>query len=198
MKGIYRMKQLKMYWKPVPTEFPALPEGWRVRTCNGTAADAQAWVDCCRSGLLGRADGIEAFTNCIVNAKGYSPEAVYFIERDGVPVATITALLDEEKIGYAHYVGAKPEARGVGVGGWLNKIVQADLWQRGCVKAYLTTDEFRVPAIKSYLNAGFLPVDYDVEMDQRWYGLLRFLDRTDVPLVDEDGNVLRILYPSEE
>ena len=192
------MKQLKMYWKPVPTEFPALPEGWRVRTCNGTAADAQAWVDCCRSGLLGRADGIEAFTNCIVNAKGYSPEAVYFIERDGVPVATITALLDEEKIGYAHYVGAKPEARGVGVGGWLNKIVQADLWQRGCVKAYLTTDEFRVPAIKSYLNAGFLPVDYDVEMDQRWYGLLRFLDRTDVPLVDEDGNVLRILYPSEE
>ena len=192
------MKQLKMYWKPVPTEFPTLPEGWNVRTYNGSEADAQAWVDCCRSGLLGRADGIEAFTNCIVNAKGYSPEAVYFIERDGVPVATITALLDEEKIGYAHYVGAKPEARGVGVGGWLNKIVQADLWQRGCVKAYLTTDEFRVPAIKSYLNAGFLPVDYDVEMDQRWYGLLRFLDRTDVPLVDEDGNVLRILYPSEE
>lgn len=192
------MKQLKMYWKPVPTELPVLPEGWSLRTYNGTEADAQAWVDCCRRGLLGRRDGIEAFTNCIVNAKGYSPDAVYFIERDGVPVATITALLDEEKIGHAHYVGAKPEARGVGVGGWLNKIVQADLWRRGCVKAYLTTDEFRVPAVKSYLNAGFLPVEYDVEMEQRWSGLLRFLDRPNVPMVDEDGNVLRVLYPCEE
>ena len=192
------MKQLKMYWKPVPTEFPTLPEGWNVRTYNGSEADAQAWVDCCRSGLLGRADGVEAFTNCIVNAEGYTPEAVYFIERDGVPVATITALLNGEKIGHAHYVGARPEARGMGVGGWLNAIVQADLWRRGCVKAYLTTDEYRVPAIKSYLNAGFLPVEYDVEMEQRWGGLLRFLDRPNVPMVDEDGNVLRILYPAEE
>lgn len=86
----------------------------------------------------------------------------------------------------------------MGVGGWLNAIVQADLWRRGCVKAYLTTDEYRVPAIKSYLNAGFLPVEYDVEMEQRWGGLLRFLDRPNVPMVDEDGNVLRILYPAEE
>ena len=192
------MKQLKMYWKPVPTEFPTLPEGWNVRTYNGSEADAQAWVDCCRSGLLGRADGVEAFTNCIVNAEGYSPDAVYFLEWDGVPVATITALLNGEKIGHAHYVGAKPEARGMGVGGWLNAIVQADLWRRGCVKAYLTTDEYRVPAIKSYLNAGFLPVEYDVEMEQRWGGLLRVLDRPNVPMVDEDGNVLRILYPAEE
>ena len=36
------MKQLKMYWKPVPTEFPVLPEGWSVRTYNGSEADAQA------------------------------------------------------------------------------------------------------------------------------------------------------------
>ena len=191
------MKQLKMYWKPVATEMPVLPEGWCVRTYNGSEADAQAWVDCCRSGLLGRSDGVEAFTNCIVNAEGYTPDAVYFIEHDGVPVATITALLDEEKIGHAHYVGAKPEARGMGVGGWLNQIVQADLWQRGCVKAYLTTDEFRVPAIKSYLSAGFLPVEYDVEMEQRWGGLLRFLERPNVPMVDENGDFVQTLYPCE-
>lgn len=191
------MQQLKMYWKPVPTEYPVLPESWSWRTYNGTQADAQAWADCCRSGLLGLKDGAEAFEVCICKSEGYSPDAVYFIEHDGVPVATITALLDEEKIGHAHYVGAKPEVRGMGVGGWLNQIVQADLWQRGCVKAYLTTDEFRVPAIKSYLSAGFLPVEYDVEMDQRWSRLLRSLERPNVPMVDENGDFVQTLYPCE-
>ncbi len=154
-------------------------------------------MDCCRSGLLGLKDGAEAFTTCIVNSEGYTPDALYFIEKDGVPVATVTALLNEDKEGHVHYVGAKPEVRGVGVGGWLNQIVKADLWKRGCEKAFLTTDEFRVPAIKSYLSAGFLPVEYDVDMEQRWSRLLRFLGRPNVPMVDENGDFVRMLYPCE-
>lgn len=191
------MQQLKMYWKPEPTDYPELPEGWSIRTFNGTEADAQAWVDCCRTGLLGLKDGPEAFEACILKAEGCSPDAVYFIEKDGVPVATITALLNEEKTGHAHYVGAKPEARGVGVGGWLNQIVKADLWKRGCERAFLTTDEFRVPAIRSYLSAGFVPVEYSVDMEQRWNSLLRFLGKPNVPMVDENGDFVRTLYPCE-
>ena len=192
------MKQLKMYWKPVPTEFPVLPEGWSVRTYNGSEADALAWVACCQHGLLPRKAGAEFFERCIVSSEGYSPDAVYFIEHAGEVVATVTALLNAEKVGHAHYVGAKPSARGVGVGGWLNQIVKADLWRRGCIRAYLTTDEYRVPAGCSYLTAGFLPVEYDVDMPQRWGGMLGFLGRINVPMVDEEGNVVRILNECAE
>lgn len=191
------MQQLEMYWKPEFTEFPVLPEGWSFRAYNSTAADTQAWVDCCRNGLLTPKDGPEAFEICI-GREGCKPDEVYFIEKDGVPVATVTAMLNEEKIGHVHYVGAKPEVRGVGVGGWLNQIVKADLWKRGCEKAFLTTDEFRVPAIKSYLTAGFVPVEYDVEMELRWTRLLRFLGKPNVPMVDENGDFVRTLYPCED
>ena len=192
------MQQLKMYWKPEPTEFPVLPEGWCIRTGSGSEADAQIWVDCCRHGLLGPQDGIEAFDRCIASREGYSPDAVYFIEHDGEAVATVTALLDEEKTGHVHYVGVKPCVRGMGVGGWLNQIVKADLWRRGCIRAYLTTDEYRVPAVCSYLTAGFLPVEYDVDMPQRWGGMLGFLGRINVPMVDEECNVVRILNECAE
>ena len=82
--------------------------------------------------------------------------------------------------------------------GWLNQIVKADLWRRGCIRAYLTTDEYRVPAVCSYLTAGFLPVEYDVDMPQRWGGMLGFLGRINVPMVDEEGNVVRILNECAE
>ncbi len=192
------MEQLKMYWKPEKTEFPVLPEGWRWRASDGSEADVAAWVECCRHGLLGPGAGPESFENCISSHEGYSPDSVYFIEHQGEVVATVTALLNEEKEGHVHYVGTKPSVRGIGVGAWLNQIVKADLWKRGCTAAWLTTDEFRVAAVRSYLRAGFLPVDYDVDMQYRWTRMLNFLERTNVPIVNEQGEFVCLLIEYQE
>ncbi len=187
------MKQLKMYWKPVETAWPKLQDGWSWRCYNGTQADALAWMDICRDGLLAPSHTVEFFDECILNRPDFRDNALFFVERDGMPVASVCALLDENGVGTMHMVGSLPAARGGGVGRILCQLVQASLWERGCKVCYLTTDEFRVPAIKSYLNAGYLPVDYDVEMDYRWDILLRFLGHTNVPLVKEDGSFVKLL-----
>lgn len=187
------MKQLKMYWKAVQSEWPQNTGEWTYRTYNGTQADIDAWMEICHNGLLGPKDTAEIFNTCMLQNPAFAPESLFFVEHEGKPVATIAALTDENKVGLFHMVGALPACRGKGVGNLLSDIAKARLWESGCTHAFLTTDEFRVPAVKSYLKAGFLPVDYDTDMESRWFGLLHFLDVRNVPFVAEDGTVLKLL-----
>ncbi len=193
------MKQLKMVWKPVACEMPQLPEGWTMRTFNGTQEDIDAWGACCRNGLMGLKDDTNTvFEGCMTSRNDFSPDALFFLQWQGKPVATITCLLEEDtKVGDVHMVGSLPECRGRGVGKLLMGVAMANLWQRGAKIAYLTTDDFRVPAIQSYLTAGFMPVDYDVEMEQRWAAIAGFLGRTNVPFVTEDGTLIKLLNPTD-
>ena len=50
------------------------------------------------------------------------------------------------------------------------------------IEVYLTTDEWRKPAIKNYLTAGFHPVEYDVGMPERWAGVFAEMGIEPVPL----------------
>lgn len=67
-----------------------------------------------------------------------------------------------------HMVACKEEFRGRGFGTLLNTLALKVLKDEGMETAYLTTDDWRVPAIKSYLRAGFRPVIPDDETDARW------------------------------
>ena len=51
----------------------------------------------------------------------------------------------------------------------------------------LTTDDWRLPAIKGYIRAGFLPVLYDDDMEERWRRILGELGFSGIPMVTEDG-----------
>ena len=114
----------------------------------------------------------------------------------GSPVATVTAIVHPEaRRGYVHMVAAAPSCRGLGVGGLMNRIACAVFWEAGCETADLTTDDFRIPAIRSYLSAGFLPVDWDEDMAERWETILRDLGRSQVEMVREDGSPARLLLP---
>ncbi len=50
-----------------------------------------------------------------------------------------------------------------------------------------------MPAVRSYLRAGFFPVEYDEGMPERWEKLLRELNIKNVEMVDINGNTVRIL-----
>ena len=63
---------------------------------------------------------------------------------------------------------SKEKFRGRGFGTLLNNLALKVLKDEGMETAYLTTDDWRVPAIKSYLRAGFRPVIPDDETDARW------------------------------
>jgi GNAT superfamily N-acetyltransferase len=112
---------------------------------------------------------------------------------DGVEVATVTALTEENGTGWLHMVTAKPEARGKGVAKYLIAIAEAALYKYGMKRILLQTKEFRAVAIKAYLRAGYKPVLYTDEMEGRWNAFLNEHGYSNIDGVDEDGNFIKTL-----
>ena len=73
-------------------------------------------------------------------------------------------------------VACKDEYRGQGVGTRLNVEAVRALHRAGMKTAYLTTDDFRIPAIRSYLRAGFYPDIIDDEHRARWDAIFEIID----------------------
>ena len=96
-------------------------------------------------------------------------DKTFFIVSDGEAAATLTVVCHPENMeGYIHMVACKEKFRGRGFGTLLNNLALKVLKDEGMETAYLTTDDWRIPAIKSYLRAGFVPVIPDGDMDARW------------------------------
>lgn len=75
-------------------------------------------------------------------------------------------------------VGSLPECRGLGIGKAMLSKALMILHGRGCAVTTLTTDDFRLAAIKTYLDAGFRPVlwpDAESDMRQRWDAVIASL-----------------------
>lgn len=107
----------------------------------------------------------------------------------------MTAFSDPNtRLGDMHMVGIRPDFRGKGLGKYLNQITLCHLRERDITAVFLTTDEWRVAAVKSYLRAGFLPVQYDVGMQERWEAMLETLGIDHVQMLNEDGTPFRTIY----
>ena len=99
----------------------------------------------------------------------YDANYCFFVLYKGVPVATITTIFDYEKAhGYVHMVACKEGYRGLNIGNLLANIAEYNLKKAGMKTAHLTTDDWRLPAIKTYLNVGFKPDVSDDEFKERW------------------------------
>lgn len=192
------MKQLKMYWLPGSPvqEFP-LPEGYAIRN-YGKPGDAQAWCDCCLHGrLVNDGDPMASWKSAI---EGRGPDLVperdvFFLTHNGDPVGTVTAYVhSEDNTGDMHMVGIREDHRGLGLSKYLSAVTLQKFTSDGVAYGHLTTDDFRPAAVKGYLNAGFLPVDYDGDMQQRWSDMLELLHIDSVQMLNDDATPLKVLY----
>lgn len=73
-------------------------------------------------------------------------------------------------------VAAKPEARGRGIGNLMSLYAVRVLREQGMQTAYLTTDDFRIPAIKTYLKSGFTPDTSTSDFEERWRKILASIE----------------------
>ncbi|MGC4192014.1 MAG: GNAT family N-acetyltransferase [Thermomicrobiales bacterium] len=135
---------------------PVLPAGYTVRLATPddeeglatllTAAFAEPWsVETVRERLTQAAD----------------VDAIYVIVFDGRPVATASSRHDYERFpgsGYVHWVAASSEHGGRRLGPALMDCLLIDFRNRGYRDAVLETDDFRLPAIRTYLRHGYVPV----------------------------------------
>ncbi len=191
---------LKMYnFNPQPKGLE-LPEGFTLTKFVGDE-DIPAWLEICGDGLVDVNADIDHFDTTIVKAEGVDPcRDTYFIEKDGKKIATFTAVPDMNNTGMGnlHMVACKTAYRGLGLGTFMGDCCLQILKNIGVQKVYLLTDDFRIPAIKSYLSCGYLPVDYpndgDTDMLTRWQRIANKLQIENLPILDEDGNVKTVLY----
>ena len=173
------MKQLKMRRPGVPVKARELPRGYGYEYYNGSAEQVHDWLELCHGALL--PDKNESwFRSTILEYPDLCPERdLFFVieQSTGKRVATTAAVCHGQE-GYIHMVAAAPEVRGRGIGHAMLRYALARLAERGCTYTVLTTDDFRLAAIKTYLDAGFVPViekDPESDVRARWESVLQEL-----------------------
>jgi len=187
--GDYEKDQLLMYWLPdTPIKEYVLPEGYSFSRYQGEE-DKEAWGRCIVPGLDGDFDerltneGVDIWTD------------LFFLDYEGEHVGTISAYMQPEKgMCRIHMVGIRSDFRGKGLSKYLMMIAEKKMKDEGVPLAYLTTDEFRVSAIKCYLDAGFLPVQYSYGMQDRWETVLEDLGIESVQMLYQDAAPYKVIY----
>ena len=141
------MEQLKMVWQNdnTPPQPVTVPAGCAIVPFSQLGGALDAWLDIVQYGLSdGRKDA--AYYQSTMEARPhYDPDFCYILLESGQPAATLTLIFD-------------PETRFA-----LDRLKRA-----GMRTARLSTDDWRLPAIRSYLRIGFAPVHASPEVSARW------------------------------
>ncbi|MEI6579416.1 MAG: GNAT family N-acetyltransferase [Eubacteriales bacterium] len=183
---------LRMWRSNVSLPACSLPQGYKIRKLKDD--EGEAWCACLLNDM-----GIDVMSQDLFKEKMLEdssvPDGSIFCVEDGnhIPVATATAQLKlDGNIANLHMVGARECERGKGIGlAVCAAAVQKhiDDGQSGC---FLTTHDWRLPAIKHYIKLGFLPVLNHESMRGRWEIILKTFNIASIPCVNED------LSPAED
>lgn len=177
------MPQLKMYWKndgrsPIMPEAPA---GCRIASFTELEEATERWLDIVQHGLSEGKQGEDFYKKVMTSNANYREEHCFFVLEGEHTVATLAVLCDyEKKEGYIHMVACKEDFRGKGYGTLLNRVAEYTLKREGMEEAYLTTDDWRIPAIKSYLRAGFVPDLSTEDFRERWEKIYAFISTQNI------------------
>ena len=168
------MSQLTMhFFRGTPLPPLAFPEGYSASTYHDER-DKAAWVACCQNGLLAPDATPDVFDASIGGAADCVPERdCLFLDRGGEHVGTVTAIYHpDRRCGHVHMFSIRPDSRGLGLGRVLVAMALSKLAASDPEFTFLKTDDWRLPAIRSYLRAGFQPVMTEPGMDERWNRIL--------------------------
>ena len=197
-KELSNKKQLKLYVFPKKKLPFGLPEGYTITKYTGTEEEAWDWIQICKNGLAADNAGMEMFEGDIMNFACVVPETDLFfiVDPNGKRVATITAMdrFRDSGMGGVHMVSVDSSARGLGLGHVLCRIAEQKLYQNHVRIAQLTTDDWRKPACKAYLKAGWYPVNYDDDMVERWTNIITELGIESVQMVNDNGEPDVVIY----
>ena len=111
---------------------------------------------------------------------GNGVEAIYVVVwPTGVAATAAARRLPDRypEAGYVHYVGVRVSERGRRLGEVVTRRVLEHFAAAGLDQAVLETDDFRLPAVRTYLRLGFVPEPRAPGDARRWSKVLRNLAR---------------------
>jgi mycothiol synthase len=109
----------------------------------------------------------------------FVPEGLFFVLHDEKPVGSAFGWRDEPnewKHGKLEMVCVLPDHRGHNLGYYLTLKVLNWFKNNGFEDVELTTDDWRLAAVKQYLRLGFQPVIDDDSAKNRWLQLIKKLN----------------------
>ena len=155
-------------------EPPSLPPGYALRTYR--PGDEDAWLAILNTGDFGVWDR-DRLDRMLAGERAPLPrEAIFFATRDDVPVGTACVFqgpLESGEVGELGWVAVHPDHRGRGLGLAICRAALTFVRDRGLHYCYLGTEDFRLAAIKTYLQLGFQPEILDPTQSARWAALRR-------------------------
>ncbi len=173
-------RQLQMIWperlmdRP-PT--PQLPEGYELRPYED--ADEAGYLELMARAGFDNWDG-DRLASMLRRAL---PGGLFVVvhQATGRLAATAMAVHSPSELhaygGELGWVAADPEHRGMALGLAVCAAVTARFIQAGYRRIYLLTDDFRLPAIKTYLKLGYEPFLFCDGMSERWQAAYKALGK---------------------
>ena len=146
-----------------------VPVGLELRTFR--LGDEAGWAKL-MTGAIGHWDEASTVRQFLGEA-GVSAEGIFFLVTADQYVATATdKRLPASDTGYLRMVAVAPHYRGRRLGRLISLAALHHMRQRGCREAVLDTDDYRLPAIRTYLALGFVPDYVEGDHPERWRRIL--------------------------
>ena len=189
-------RQLRMV-RPNLEDLPELviPEGYGLRSY--IKGDEIHWANIITDSFGGSKRTAEDTRREIIERDVFVPDGLFFTTYEDIPVGTACAWrqsVDETEVGYVHMVGVESKHTGYKLGKWVSLAVLYYFRDNGFVCSMLDTDDFRIPAIKTYLNLGFIPLYVEDTQHSRW---IQIFETLDLPFMEQEINHLRKLLSPE-
>lgn len=153
-----------------------LPAGYNLWTLRNSSEED--WIEALNAtGQLGKWDRNQA-KQWLESERHAIKEGTFIIYADGTPVATACAIppTSTEKRPEFGWVSASPAHQGKGLGYQVSLAVLHFIKECGFPETFLHTDDWRLPAIKTYLKLGFEPDITHETHPERWKTIIKKID----------------------
>ena len=149
-----------------------LPEGYGIHTAR--LDSKRVWEKIIESSF----DMHEDF-DVKMDRPNLTRDRIFFVEIEGVDVATCCFYdhWDYQGEAFLHMLATKKEASRKGAGKLALVATLRKVRSMGYESAVLTTDDFRVSALRLYLDLGFRPVIDTEETEARWEAIYKELGK---------------------
>ena len=173
------MQQLKMIFNAENTPLPELTiaEGFRLRTIADSELDAYNELRTSADFNAWDAETLHKFRSKVL------PDSMFLIEEAATgrfaaaATAETTDMPEFPQVGVLGWVMTRPDFRGRHLGRSVSVAAMHRLYEAGYRSFSLLTDDFRLAAVKTYLDLGWKPWLYLDDMESRWRDLANIFNR---------------------
>ena len=169
--------QLRMVRRDLENLLPLqCPDGYHIRTYQ--KGDEVHWARIMDIAFVDQGRTAEDTYANVINQRNFDPNGFCFVIYQDLPIGTACAWKRchrGKQIGYIDMLAVLPEHTGHKLGKSLTLFLLHYFKAQQMVYVMLDTDDFRLPAIKNYLNLGFVPTYVRENHVTRWRNVFKKL-----------------------